>query len=83
MAEGAVRKDKEEYLKGLEKRKKKALNSIESSENRINKANNEIGRAETEIPKNDQMQQQVMIEIDKQQTIVRKFQDKLNKIKTF
>jgi chromosome segregation ATPase len=83
MEEGPVKKAKEDYLSGLEKRKKKALNSIESSENRINRANNEIGKAESQIPKNEQMQKQVTEEIDKQQAVVQKFQDKLNKIKSY
>jgi chromosome segregation ATPase len=83
MEEGPVKKAKEDYLSGLEKRKKKALNAIESSENRINRANNEIGKAESQIPKNEQMQQQAAVEIDKQQIVVQRFQNKLNKIKSY
>ena len=83
MEEGPVKKAKEDYLSGLEKRKKKALNSIESSENRINRANNEVGKAESAIPKNVQTQQQVTAAIDKQQVVVQNFLDKLNKIKSY
>jgi chromosome segregation ATPase len=83
MEEGPVKKAKEDYLNGLEKRKKKALNSIESSENRINRANNEIGKAESQIPRNEQMQQQAAAAIDKQQGVVQKFRDKLTRIKAY
>jgi hypothetical protein len=80
---GDVQKQKKDQIKDLEKRKKKALNSIESSQNKIDKANNEIDKANLEIPKNDRMQQDVMVRIEKQQAVCRQFADKLETIKAY
>ena len=83
MEEGQAKKEKINYINGLEKRRKKAQNSMESSENRINKANNEIDKANVEIPKNERMQAEVNEKIEKQQAVCQKFADKLKTIKTY
>jgi chromosome segregation ATPase len=83
MEEGTTKKEKTDYINGLEKRKKKVQSSIESSENRINKANNEIDKANAEIPRNDKMQEQVNDKIEKQQTVYQIFEDKIKTIKSF
>lgn len=83
MQEGTVKKEKEDYLKTLEKRKKRAMDAIENSNNRINKANNEISKANLEIPKNEQQQQQVNQRIDRQKGVCGTFEEKVAKIKAF
>jgi chromosome segregation ATPase len=83
MEEGTTKKEKTDYINGLEKRKKKVQSSIESSENRINKANNEIDKANAEIPRNDKMQEQVNDKIEKQQTVYQIFENKIKTIKSF
>ena len=83
MEEGTTKKEKTDYINGLEKRRKKVQSSIESSENRINKANNEIDKANAEIPRNDKMQEQVNENIEKQQAVYQKFEDKIKNIKTY
>ena len=70
-------------LKSWKKRKKKALGSIESSENKINNANNDIDEANGEIPKNELIQEDVRKRIAQQEMVVQKFTDKLKKLKTY
>jgi DNA repair exonuclease SbcCD ATPase subunit len=78
-----TKKAKNDYINGLEKKKKKVQNSIESAQNKINKSNNEIDKAKVEIPKNERMQEQVSSKIEKQQAVLGKFNDKLKKIKSY
>lgn len=80
---GPAQNEKMDYIKGLEKRKKKILNSIESSNNMIDKANNEIDKANLEISKNGRMQEQVTDKIAKQEAVYQKFVDKLKIIKSY
>ena len=80
---GDAQNQKKDQIKDLEKMKKKALNSIESSQNKVDKANNEIDKANLEIPKNDRMQQDVMVKIERQQTVCQQFADKLKTIKAY
>ena len=82
-SDGPTKKAKTDYINGLEKRRKKVQNSIESSENRINRANNEIDKANAEIPRNDKMQEQVNDKIEKQQAVYQKFADKIKTIKSY
>jgi hypothetical protein len=82
-SDSPTKKAKTGYINGLEKRKKKVQNSIESSENRINKADNEIDKANAEIPRNEKMQEQVNEKIEKQQAVCQKFADKIKTIKLF
>ena len=83
MEAGPVQKDKSDYIKSLEKRKKKASGSIESSENKINKANNEIDKANLDISKNERMQQLASEKIEKQEAVCQRYVDKLKKIKSY
>lgn len=78
-----TKKAKSDYISGLEKKKKKVLNSIESSQNKINKSNNTIDKANLEIPKNDRMQADVSLKIEKQQAVYQTFADKLKTIKSY
>jgi hypothetical protein len=83
MEPGPAQKEKSETIKDLEKRKKKALNSIESSENKINRSNSDIDKAEAEIPRNEKMQERVREQIDQQRAVYNKYADKLKKIKSY
>lgn len=78
-----AKKEKKDYINGLNKTKKKTLRAIRSSKNTIDKANNEIYRANLEIPKNERMQAQVMDKIAKQEAVYQQFVDKLNTIKSY
>ena len=83
MESAEAQKEKKDFIKGLNKTKKKTLNSIRSSKNRIDKANNEIYRANLEIPKNERLQAQVMDKIAKQEAVYQQFVDKLNTIESY
>lgn len=83
MEAGPAQKEKSDYIRALEKRKKKASGSIESSENKINKANNEIDKANLDISKNERMQEQVSEKIEKQEAVCQKYVDKLKKIRSY
>jgi hypothetical protein len=83
MSAGPAKEEKIKYLKDLDKRKKKAQSSIESSENKINKTNNDTDKTNAEIPKNEKMQEQVNEKIQNQQAVLQKYTDKLKKIKSY
>jgi hypothetical protein len=83
MEEGAARVEKATYIKELEKRKKKLLNDIESSENRISRANNEIRQAERDIPVNESEQGALKIKISEQEGVLKTFTDKLAVVKGY
>jgi hypothetical protein len=83
MEEGPAQKEKSEQVKDLEKRKKKALNSVESSENKINKLNNAIDKTNSQIPQNESMQEKVREQIIVQEGIYQKYADKLKRIKNY
>jgi peptidoglycan hydrolase CwlO-like protein len=83
MDDGPAKEERSKYIKELEKRKKKALSSIESSQNKINNANNDIDEANLEIPKNEVKQEDVRKRIAQQEMVVQKFTDKLEKIKSY
>jgi chromosome segregation ATPase len=83
MEEGPAKKEKAEQIKDLEKRKKKALNSIESSENKINRADSQINNATGDIPRNERMQEKVREQIFQQESVYQGFADKLKKIKSY
>jgi phosphopantetheine adenylyltransferase len=83
MEEGPAKKEKAEQIKDLEKRKKKALNSIESSENKINRADSQINNATGDIPRNERMQEKVREQIFQQEAVYQRFADKLKKIKSY
>ena len=83
MDEGPAKKEKTNYINGLEKQKKRAQNSIESSETRINKANAEIEKANSEIPDNEKMQEEVKGKIESQQAVCQKYTDKIKTIGSY
>ena len=83
MDPGPSKDERLKYIKELEKRKKKALNSVESSENKVNNANNDIAKATSDISTNELMQEKVRERIVLQQLVLQKFTDKLTKIKEF
>jgi hypothetical protein len=83
MAVGPAREEKEKYLKELDKRKKKAQSSIESSQNKINRTTSDTEKINGEIPKNEQAQQQVNEKLQAQQAVTQKYADKLKKIKSY
>lgn len=78
-----VKKEKTDYINGLEKRKKKALNAIEDSQEKVNKANAEIDKANAEIPKNEKMQEQVNEKIAEQQAVYQRYANKTKTIKAY
>ncbi len=78
-----VKKEKTNYLNDLEKRKKKALKAIESSQEKINKENSEIDKANAELPKNEKMQEQLNEKIGAQQAVYQKYTDKVKTIKAY
>jgi len=81
--EGPAKKEKTNYINGLEKQKKRAQNSIESAQTRIIKANAEIEKANSEIPDNEKMQEEVKGKIESQQAVCQKYADKIKTIKSF
>jgi hypothetical protein len=83
MEEGPAKKEKAAQIKELEKRKKKALNSIESSENKINRADSDVNKATGDIPRNERMQEKVREQIFQQEAVYQMFADKLKKIKSY
>lgn len=83
MEAGPAQKEKAEQVKDLEKRKKKALNSIQSSENKIKKSNDDIAKANTEIPQNEMMQEKVREQIIHQEAVFQQYADKLKTIKGY
>jgi hypothetical protein len=83
LEEGPAKKEKTEQIRELEKRKKKALNSIGSSENRISKANNAIDKANNELPVNANKQSKMSEQVNSQEIIAHRYADKLKKIREF
>ncbi len=83
MEEGPAKEEKMEYINELEKRKKKALSSIESSENKINKADDDIRKSEGDIPGNERDQEKVKEQFAAQDAVVQTFNDKLNTVKNY
>ncbi len=83
MEAGPAQKEKADQIKDLEKRKKKALNSIESSENKINRFNSDIDKDNNEIPRNERMQEKVREQIIQQEAVYQIYADKLKRIKSY
>ena len=83
MSEGPDKDAKVKYIKDLEKRQKKAQNSIEDSNNKINRTNNDTDKINNDIPKTDKMMEEVNEKIQAQQAVVAKVTDKLKKIKSY
>lgn len=83
MEPGPAQKEKAVLVKDLEKRKKKAQNSIKSSENKINKANSGIDKATGDIPGNERMQDNVKEHISLQEEVYQRYADKLKTVKSY
>jgi DNA repair exonuclease SbcCD ATPase subunit len=83
LTEGAAREQKEKYIKDLDKREKKLRNDIKSAENKISKSKDDIRDANNEIPKKQQLQKEMHEKVAAQEAVVRKYEDKLNKIKAY
>jgi DNA repair ATPase RecN len=83
MDEGAAKEERVKYIKELEKKKKKVLSSIESSENKINNAKNDTEKATSDISKNELMQEQVRARMVQQELVLQKFTFKLTNIKNY
>ena len=83
MDEGPAKEERQKYIKDLEKRQKKALGAIESSENKINKSNSEIDQANRDISTNEMMQEKVREQIAQQEAVLQKFTNKLTTIKGY
>jgi len=83
MEDGAAKKEKAAFIKELEKRKKKAQNSIDSSEKRIKEAETEIENATALIPENELNQDKAREKVTSQEIIYQKFVEKYKKIKAY
>ena len=83
MPDGAARDEKEKYIKGLEKDKKKLQRAIRSSENRLKKANNAIDKANRDLPRNDKTQDRIRQQISAQEAVVQQYTDKVNRIRAY
>jgi hypothetical protein len=83
MEEGPAKKAKAAEIKDLDKRNRKAQNSIESSEKKINRSNEEIEKATNSIPQNEKMQEKVREQILQQQAVYDKYAEKLKRIKAY
>lgn len=83
MDDGPAKEERVKYIKELEKRKKKALSSIESSENKINNAKNDTAKATSDISKNELMQESTRQRIVQQELVLQKFTHKLTVIKNY
>ncbi len=83
MEEGPAKKAKAEEIKDLERRNRKAQNSIESSEKKIQRSNEDIEKATNSIPQNERMQEKVREQILQQQAVYDKYAEKLKRIKAY
>ena len=79
----SLRKEKEDYLKSLEKTNKKTTRAIRKSKKRLSKAERAIEKASNAIPRNDRIQSKYKDEIDAQSAVVQSYLDKLNTIKGY
>jgi hypothetical protein len=83
MQPGKVKDEKADYIKGLEKRKKKAFNEIESLQNKIVKMNSENLQYKDDIVKNESDQEVMKGKVAQQELVVKKCEDKLAMVKAF
>jgi len=83
MEEGPEKEAKIAVISELEKRKKRALKSIKSSEKRIRNAESSIRKSERAIPKNEDNQELIKERLDQQDIVVQKYTDKLNNVKNY
>jgi len=83
LAEGSAKEEKGKYIKDLDKREKKLRNDVKSADNKISKCKGDIRDANSEIPKKQELQKEMNEKVAAQEAVVRKFEDKLNKIKAY
>jgi hypothetical protein len=83
MQPGKVKDEKTDYIKGLEKRKKKAFNEIESLQNKIVKLNSENQQYKDDIIKNESDQEVIKGKISQQEIVVKKCEEKLATVKGY
>ena len=83
MQPGKVKDEKTDYIKGLEKKKKKAFNEIESLQNKIVKLNSENQQYKDDIVKNESDQEVMKGKISQQELVVKKCEEKLATVKAF
>lgn len=83
MEEGPAKKAKAEEIKDLDKRDRRAQNSIESSEKKIKRSDEDIEKATNSIPQNEKMQEKVREQILQQQAVYDKYAEKLKRIKSY
>jgi peptidoglycan hydrolase CwlO-like protein len=83
MQPGAVKDEKTDYIKSIEKRKKKSFNEIESMQNKIVKLHSEIEQYQDDIVKNESGQEIMKGKITQQEAVVQKCTDKLATVKAF
>jgi len=83
MEEGTLKDEKNDFIKDLEKKKKKLTRSIESSNKKISKAERTITKATNDIPRNDRIQGKYRDELTAQEAVLQKYVDKLNTIKGY
>ncbi|GAB1404294.1 hypothetical protein MASR1M74_14730 [Lentimicrobium sp.] len=79
----AERKSKEAEIKNLEKQKKSNLKNISSSESKVSKSTDSIADKNTAIAINLKEQSEVMTAIADQTMVVRKYESKVNTIKSY
>lgn len=75
---GATDPDK---LKDLEKQRKKTMNDIQSSEKKIAKAEKDLDENDRKLPPNASEQQKAKQRVAEQQSVVQKYEDKIEAIK--
>jgi peptidoglycan hydrolase CwlO-like protein len=83
MQPGAVKDEKTDYIKAIEKKKKKAYNEVESLENKISKLHSENEQFNDEIVKNESDQEATKAKITQQQLVVQKCEEKLKTVKGY
>ena len=83
MQSGKVKDEKSDYIKGLEKKKKKAFNEIESLQNKIVKMNTENLQYMDDIVKNESDQEVMKGKVAQQELVVKKCEEKLAAVKAF
>lgn len=83
MPDGDVKDEKTDYVKDLEKQKKKTTRAIKSSEKKISKAENVINKTQRDLPKNDRYQGKAQDQLSDQEAVLQRYVDKLNTIKGY
>jgi hypothetical protein len=80
---GTVKDEKADYIKSIEKRKKKAFNDVESMQTKIVKLHSEVEQYKDDIVKNESDQEIMKGKITQQEAVVQKCTDKLANVRAF